>query len=278
MLLVTSNRLQLLLVNILSLLMRSRRLSSKTPENIETTDTIGFAPPISEKANFLETTVIASIAAVEHEMVPATRPIDVTPVPSPVRPYCENCESRFCPICVNDYMMSIDDVYDNLPTPSTMTDASTIVTPSTHKNKDPNQRKKIFTKFWGLDDRKRHWEFVIKYTKKLPKGRKTTEETKHKRENTFVYYLPNSQKESKRVCRKMFLSTISSGERIVTTAWKKYDEEISIAEDKRGNYEHKPRVIDDMMVQSVKDHVNSIDRVESQYTRKDSKKLYLKYN
>ncbi|KAF9816539.1 hypothetical protein SFRURICE_010698 [Spodoptera frugiperda] len=73
----------------------------------------------------------------------------------------------------------------------------------------------------------------------------------------------------------MFLSTISSGERIVTTAWKKYDGEIAVAEDKRGKYEHRPRVIDDMMVQSVKDHVNSIDRVESHYTRKDSKKLYL---
>lgn len=29
------------------------------------------------------------------------------------------------------------------------------------------------------------------------------------------------------------------------------------------------------MVQSVKDHVNAIDRVESHYTRKDTKKLHL---
>lgn len=304
----------------------------KTPENNEMTETINYAPTTSEKANFPEKTDIA-------EMVPATIPIDVTPVPSPVRPHSQNCESRFCPICVEDCMMSIDDVYHNLPTPSTMTDASTVLTPSTHKvsrkktykidigkkrqkhkenwtiiqrkklknegkayenykgkqiaekslgetcgktcrykcteNIDANQREKIFTKFWKLGDRKKHWEFVIKYSKKVPKGRNTTEETKHKRENTFVYYLPNSEKEPKRVCRKMFLSTISSGERIVTTAWKKYDGEIAVAEDKRGKYEHRPRVIDDMMVQSVKDHVNSIDRVESHYTRKDSKKLYL---
>lgn len=56
-------------------------------------------------------------------MVPATRPIDVTPAPSPVRSLSENCGS--CPVSVKDYMMSIDDVYNNLPTPSTMTDAYT---------------------------------------------------------------------------------------------------------------------------------------------------------
>lgn len=241
----------------------------KPPENNEMTETINYAPTTSEKANFPEKTDIA-------EMVPATIPIDVTPVPSPVRPHNQNCESRFCPICVEDCMMSIDDVYHNLPTPSTMTDASTVLTPSTHKvsrkktykidigkkrqkhkenwtiiqrkklknegkayenykgkqiaekslgetcgktcrykcteNIDANQREKIFTKFWKLGDRKKHSEFVIKYSKKVPKGRNTTEETKHKRENTFVYYLPNSEKEPKRVCRKMFLSTISSGE------------------------------------------------------------------
>lgn len=241
----------------------------KPPENNEMTETIDYVPRTSEKANFAEKTDIA-------EMVPATIPIDVTPVPSPVRPHNQNCESRFCPICVEDCMMSIDDVYHNLPTPSTMTDASTVLTPSTHKvsrkktykidigkkrqkhkenwtiiqrkklknegkayenykgkqiaekslgetcgktcrykcteNIDANQREKIFTKFWKLGDRKKHSEFVIKYSKKVPKGRNTTEETKHKRENTFVYYLPNSEKEPKRVCRKMFLSTISSGE------------------------------------------------------------------
>lgn len=308
------------------------------PRNIETTKTMDFSLATSEKADFFEKTNNASIAAVEHEIIPAIRPIDITPVPSPVPPHSENCESRFCPICVKDCMMNIDDVYDNLPTPSIMTDVSTVITPThtasrkktyktdigkkrlKHKNNwtvvqrkklknegkayenykgkqitekslgetcgitcrykcteniDANHREKIFTKFWGLGDRKKHWEFVIKYSKKVPKGRKTTENIKHKRENTFIYYLPNSEKEPKRVCRKMFLSTISSGERIVTTAWKKYDGEIAVADDNRGKYEHKPRVIDDMMVQSVKDHVNSIDRVESHYTRKDTKKLYL---
>ncbi|KAH9638290.1 hypothetical protein HF086_007393, partial [Spodoptera exigua] len=71
------------------------------------------------------------------------------------------------------------------------------------------------------------------------------------------------------------VSTISSGEQIITTAWKKYDGIAAVEKDKRGMYDHKPRVIDEVMVQSVKDHVNCLDRVDSHYTRKDSKKLYL---
>ncbi|CAH0402131.1 unnamed protein product [Chilo suppressalis] len=74
----------------------------------------------------------------------------------------------------------------------------------------------------------------------------------------------------------MFSSTISSGERIITTAWKKYDGIAAVEDNKRGKYDHKPTVIDEVMIQSVKDHVNCLDRVDSHYARKDSKKLYLK--
>ncbi|KAL4702152.1 hypothetical protein ACJJTC_019407 [Scirpophaga incertulas] len=85
----------------------------------------------------------------------------------------------------------------------------------------------------------------------------------------------NTDKEKKRVCRKIFLSTIASGERIITTAWKKYDGENMIEEDRRGKYDHTCRVKDDHMVKDVSAHVTSLDPIESHYIRKDSKKLYL---
>ncbi|XP_047035469.1 uncharacterized protein LOC124641446 [Helicoverpa zea] len=262
-----------------------------------------------------------------------------TPIPSPVPVHEDPCGNNFCAICLEAYAIRPDEVYLNLPTPSTITGTSTNVTPTTQKvakkktyktdigkkrlvhkelwcvvqrkklknegksyinkkgkqieekvlgqpcgkkcrykcteNYDVKQREAIFSKFWNLGDRNRQWEFVIKYTKKINKGRKTTEIVKHKREYTYVYYLPTTEKETKRVCKQMFLSTISSGERIITTAWKKYDGIAAVEKDKRGMYDHKPRVIDEVMVQSVKDHVNCLDRVDSHYTRKDSKKLYL---
>ncbi|KAH9635798.1 hypothetical protein HF086_002358 [Spodoptera exigua] len=73
----------------------------------------------------------------------------------------------------------------------------------------------------------------------------------------------------------MFLNTISAGERIVTTSWKKYDGEMTVSDDKRGKYIHKANVMDEEMIRSVCDHVKSFSLVESHYIRKDSKKLYL---
>lgn len=49
----------------------------------------------------------------------------------------------------------------------------------------------------------------------------------------------------------------------------------NVAEDKRGKYEHKNRVIGDDMIKSVCDHVKSFPLVESHYVRQNLKKLYL---
>lgn len=134
---------------------------------------------------------------------------------------------------------------------------------------DENQRNKIFQKFWDLGDRQRQWEFVIRFTKKIPKRRQTTETTKHDRKNTFFYFLPDSKTQNVKVCKTMFLNTISAGERIITTSWKKYDGEISVSGDQRGKYQHKNRVIDEEMTRSVYDHVKSFSLVESHYIRKN---------
>lgn len=136
------------------------------------------------------------------------------------------------------------------------------------------ERRNIFEKFWALGDRSRQWDFVLKYTKKIPKRRQTTEVTKHNRQNTFVYYLPDKNKDIKKVCKTMFLNTIATSERLVTTAWKKFDG-VKIEKDKRGCYEHKKNVMNDEMIRSVCDHVKCIPLVESHYCRQDSKKLYL---
>ena len=69
----------------------------------------------------------------------------------------------------------------------------------------------------------------------------------------------------------MFLNTISTSERIVTTSWKKYNGEV--LEDRRDKYIHRNKVIDEDMVRSVCDHVKSFSLVGSDYVRTDSRKL-----
>ncbi|XP_047998592.1 uncharacterized protein LOC125235971 [Leguminivora glycinivorella] len=134
------------------------------------------------------------------------------------------------------------------------------------------QRLKIFKKFWSIGDRTLQWKYVLKYTEKVKKARHTIKETKHNRQFTYSYYLPSEEKKTVKVCKTMFLNTISSGERIVSTAWKKDRGYDIIEPDNRGKHHHKKTVIDEEMIRSVCDHVNSFPLVESHRIRKDSKK------
>lgn len=136
-------------------------------------------------------------------------------------------------------------------------------------------RERVFKYFWALGEKKKHWEYVIKYTKKSLKRRQTTEVTKHNRQNTYQYFLPNAEKEPVKVCKTMFLNTIVLSERVVSTAWKKFDGNTVMEDDKRGRYEHGRRVYNDDMVKSVCDHVKCFPVVEAHYVRKNSCKLYL---
>ncbi|CAH2096785.1 unnamed protein product [Euphydryas editha] len=73
----------------------------------------------------------------------------------------------------------------------------------------------------------------------------------------------------------MFLNTIALSDRVVSTAWKKYDGNTMIEDDKRGLYKHEKRVYSGDMVKSVCDHVRCFPVVEAHYVRKNSSKLYL---
>ncbi|KAH9642227.1 hypothetical protein HF086_005557 [Spodoptera exigua] len=299
--------------------------TSSTTKNIEpTVSSAENIEPIASTSTHFE-------IIVDHE---------ITPMPSPSSN--EICDDTFCvgyAESENPPILTNDDLYGNLPTPS-VTSFSSVYTPTAqskqtrqptfkrdkgkkrliHKEnwvvnnrkslknqgksftnhrgkhiqekqlKEPcnekcrlkcstkfseKQREIIFKKFWNLGDRQKQWHFVIMYTQKIPKRRQTTEVTKHDRRNTFYYFLPNEDKQKTKVCKTMFLNTISAGERIVTTSWKKYDGEMTVSDDKRGKYIHKANVMDEEMIRSVCDHVKSFSLVESHYIRKDSKKLYL---
>ncbi|KAF9405265.1 hypothetical protein HW555_013933 [Spodoptera exigua] len=190
--------------------------TSSTTKNIEpTVSSAENIEPIASTSTHFE-------IIVDHE---------ITPMPSPSSN--EICDDTFCvgyAESENPPILTNDDLYGNLPTPS-VTSFSSVYTP--------------------------------------------TAQSKQTRQPTF-----KRDKGKKRLIHKenwvtMFLNTISAGERIVTTSWKKYDGEMTVSDDKRGKYIHKANVMDEEMIRSVCDHVKSFSLVESHYIRKDSKKLYL---
>ncbi|CAB3237614.1 unnamed protein product [Arctia plantaginis] len=125
------------------------------------------------------------------------------------------------------------------------------------------ERSNLFKKNWALGDRNKQWEYMIKYTKKQPKKRQTTEVTLHNRQFTFLYFLPFEDNQAKNVCQTMFLNTLAVGERIVKTAWEKYDGSTSVDVDKRGRYDHKKTKITEDVTKSINDHVKAFAPVES---------------
>ena len=76
------------------------------------------------------------------------------------------------------------------------------------------------------------------------------------------------------MCKEFFLKTIDVGEKAVDFALKKIVLGVYDGDDTRGK--HKPHnKISEEDEALIKDHIASFPNVESHYTRKDTKRMYL---
>lgn len=146
------------------------------------------------------------------------------------------------------------------------------------------QRLDCFSRFWSLGTKEKQWAFVVKFTLKVKKYRCLNSNQPNMRKFTYKYNLPirstsdNSTKNIIPVCKTMFLNTLSVSERIVQTAFKKFDGVSDVDIDRRGRHTNHNIVIDREIERSVCDHVHSFAPVESHYIRQRSNKLYLDGN
>lgn len=142
-----------------------------------------------------------------------------------------------------------------------------------------DQRLDCFNRFWKLGSAEKQWGFVAKYVKKAPKYRCLNRSTPNNRQFTLKYFLPikslNADATIINVCKTMFLKTLAVSESIIKTTFKKYDGVAHFEEDLRGKHDHHKSIINNDMIKSVCDHVNSFVPIESHFIRKDSTKLYL---
>lgn len=68
----------------------------------------------------------------------------------------------------------------------------------------------------------------------------------------------------------MFLQTFAVNENIINTTFQKYDGIANIEEDYRGKHKHHYSVLNNDMIKSVCDHINSFVPIESHFIRKVS--------
>lgn len=91
---------------------------------------------------------------------------------------------------------------------------------------------------------------------------------------TSITLFPKKEGTREKVCQTFFLNTLGVSHQVVKTVAKKLTTEgskVTLDKDNRGRH----TTVKSQQKQSVKDHINSFDVVESHYIRKDSSKRYL---
>lgn len=145
------------------------------------------------------------------------------------------------------------------------------------------KRKIINQQFWAINDHSRQWDFLMRYIKTVPpKQRKIPlhEADKPRRNRTLQYslYDPDTQKEIKDICKKMFFDTFDvSSSRVKTPLNKMTTGKGKISPDKRGKFK-KVKATTLAMKESVRAHIKRFPVMPSHYCRARSKRKYLAEN
>ncbi|CAH2105916.1 unnamed protein product [Euphydryas editha] len=140
-----------------------------------------------------------------------------------------------------------------------------------------DDRKSIHSYFWNLSS----WEAKKVYVtgcvlQARPKYRRKTTDVSTSRKNTgFKFYFTlkeNGNEVKKRVCRNMFINTLSIGEKTVRS-WISSDQ-LSVSKESE-EYQTQTSQQRSSIAKSVEEFLNSLPKVESHYCRASSSKLYI---
>ncbi|KAL4083738.1 hypothetical protein QTP88_029054 [Uroleucon formosanum] len=138
------------------------------------------------------------------------------------------------------------------------------------------ERQTIFEEFWAMGDIEKQRHYIIKATKTVtPKYRYVRADATCNRSNNQAFYLKcGVDSENIRVCKYFFMATLDITIRMIRTTLDKQSETGAIDSDHRGRKVGKG-VLEDSLTQSVKDHINSIPRIESHYLRAQSTREFI---
>lgn len=137
-----------------------------------------------------------------------------------------------------------------------------------------DDRKKIFSDYWNLSNLQRQRDFLVTSMEPIAaKYRYPRNDSNRQLNNAFYFTLRNTKH---RVCKKFFKSTLGITDRPIRTVIKKKTLFTGgmITEDLRGRHDKHYR-IDDTIKNEIREHINSIPRIESHYRRSDSNRQFI---
>ena len=134
------------------------------------------------------------------------------------------------------------------------------------------QRSIIFKKFWEFNDINLQRSYVSSCMNEIaPKYRYSNAQNPRKFNHAFYFIVDNDKR---RVCKTFFLHTLDITDRMIRTVKSKRDTEGFVQKDLRGKHTGHIKV-DGNIIQDMKDHVNSIPRIESHYLRAQTTREYI---
>jgi len=136
-----------------------------------------------------------------------------------------------------------------------------------------NMRKTVIDEYWGLGDHVRQWDFIARCVR-IKEKKVATTSSNSRRALSREYYIPINFIEIK-VCKMMFLNTISVSEKVISTVFKKLNMSPVIENDMRGKHTNQPHMISTTVIDCIKENIAMFPTVESHYRRATSQKNYL---
>lgn len=136
-------------------------------------------------------------------------------------------------------------------------------------------RVQLFTNYWAMGSLQRQRDFLSGCVEKL--ALKYRRITAHKpRKPNCAFYLRDNNTNKIRVCKSFLINTLGITERAIRTVITATlsGTGISPLQDQRGKHGNRKKIDEEILV-SVRNHINSIPRVDSHYLRKDTTRQFI---
>ena len=146
------------------------------------------------------------------------------------------------------------------------------------KNIDEQERMKIFEDFWALNSLDKQRNYIAALTSTVQTKYRYVREggSNKRRAHNVAYHFKITVGDKIRVCKTFFKNTLDINDRPIRTVLEKKNKVAQnvLEEDLRGKHgNHK--TVDEDIRKGIKDHINSIPRVESHYLRAHTTRSFI---
>ncbi|CAH1106879.1 unnamed protein product [Psylliodes chrysocephalus] len=124
--------------------------------------------------------------------------------------------------------------------------------------------------FWALGDLGLQRSFIHACMRNVMPKYKYTNAERPRNANKAFYFTINEK--PIRVCKTFFRNTLDITDRMIRSVSSKLDENGFLKEKNRGKHDSHPQLNEDL-VQAIKNHINSIPRMESHYVRANTEHM-----